>query len=96
MLFSTREIALKNKSANQRAVPGGKRLWLQNTIITSNSIHLKPSGIRKRFLFGYAQLRNNWRGVLPADNGKQQIRRELVSLPYLFYYNYNCPIGFLH
>lgn len=35
-------------------------------------------------------------GVLPADNGKQQIRRELVSLPYLFYYNYNCPIGFLH
>lgn len=61
-----------------------------------NNVQLNsPETVRPQdtFLFGYAQLRNNWR-VLPADNGKQQIRRELVSLPYLFYYNYNCQLGF--
>ncbi|MEW7000776.1 hypothetical protein M5585_12810 [Serratia ureilytica] len=77
-------------------------LYLEEKAVAAeyhNNVQLNsPETIRPQeaFLFGYAQLRNNWRGVLPADNGKQQIRRELVSLPYLFYYNYNCPIGFLH
>ncbi|KEY58075.1 hypothetical protein SRDD_29990 [Serratia sp. DD3] len=37
--LSTREIALSNNQRVSVLLPGGKRLWLVNTIITSEFIH---------------------------------------------------------
>ena len=94
MLFSTRKVAPK---INQRI----SVLCLEEKAVAAeyhNNVQLNsPETVRPQdtFLFGYAQLRNNWRGCCPPITASNNQKR-IGQLALFVLLQLQLSIGFLH